>query len=152
MAAGVPEALRNLTVKFRYNDLAGIESLFAKYQGQIACVVMEAETAEAPKPGFLQDVRQICHEHGALFILDEIITGFRWHLGGAQKCYNVTPDMSTFGKALGNGYSISALVGKRGDSPRQRTSLLALHDLWRRDACNGRSNGNHAHLHAGACH
>lgn len=113
MAAGIPQVIRDLTVKFRYNDLASVQALFDRYPGQIACLIMEAETAEAPADHFLQEVKRLCHAHGALFILDEIITGFRWDLGGAQKCHNVTPDLSTFGKALGNGFSIAALVGRR---------------------------------------
>jgi glutamate-1-semialdehyde 2,1-aminomutase len=113
MAAGIPPAVRELTVKFHYNNLDSLAALFARYPGEIACVVMEAETTEPPGDNFLQRVRQLCHEQGALLILDEIITGFRWSLGGAQACYGLDPDLSTFGKALGNGFSIAALVGKR---------------------------------------
>ncbi|MEZ4867883.1 MAG: glutamate-1-semialdehyde 2,1-aminomutase [Caldilineaceae bacterium] len=113
MAAGIPNAIRELTVKFRYNDLTSLEALFDQYSGEIACIIMEAETATAPADNFLQQAQALCHRHGALFILDEIITGFRWDKGGAQKCYGITPDLSTFGKALGNGISIAALVGKR---------------------------------------
>ena len=113
MANGIPDPLRQLTVKFRYNDLASIEALFAAYPAQIACLILEPEAAEAPAPGFLQSVKQICHTHGALLVFDEMITGFRWHLGGAQTLYQVSPDLSTFGKAMGNGFAVSALVGKR---------------------------------------
>ena len=74
---------------------------------------LEAETVEGPKDHFLHKAQQICHENGALFVLDEIITGFRLHRGGAQPLHDIVPDLSTFGKALGNGFSISALVGKR---------------------------------------
>jgi len=113
MAAGIPQTIRSATVKFRYNNLASIEALFAQYPDQIACLIMEAETSEPPAAGFLQGVKQLCHAHGALFVLDEIITGFRWHNGGAQHCYEIVPDLSTFGKALGNGFSVAALAGKR---------------------------------------
>jgi glutamate-1-semialdehyde 2,1-aminomutase len=113
MAAGIPKSTRELTVKFRYNNVASVEALFEQYPGQIACVIMEAETTEPPRQQFLHEVKRLCHQHGALFILDEIITGFRWHLGGAQTCHDITPDLSTFGKAMGNGFSISALVGRR---------------------------------------
>lgn len=113
MAAGIPQAVRDLTLKFHYNDLDSLATLFAQYPDQIACVIMEAETTEPPRDQFLHRVRDLCHQHGALFILDEIITGFRWDLHGAQKVHGVTPDLSTFGKALGNGFGISALVGKR---------------------------------------
>ena len=74
---------------------------------------MEAATTVEPALGFLHQVRQQCSTNGALFILDEMITGFRWHLGGAQQLYGVTPDLSTFGKALANGFALSALVGRR---------------------------------------
>jgi glutamate-1-semialdehyde 2,1-aminomutase len=132
MSAGIPEAIRDLTVKFNYNDLASVKALFENYPGQIACLIMEAETAIAPVDNFLHEVKKLCHEHGALFILDEIITGFRWHLNGAQKIHNIVPDLSTFGKALGNGFSIAALAGKREimelgglDHDRERVFLLS---------------------------
>jgi glutamate-1-semialdehyde 2,1-aminomutase len=113
MSAGIPEAIKQLTISFHYNDLASVKRLFEEYPGQIACLMMEAERIEPPADNFLHKVQQLCKENGALFILDEIVTGFRWHLGGAQKCFGVSPDLSTFGKAMGNGFSISALVGKR---------------------------------------
>jgi glutamate-1-semialdehyde 2,1-aminomutase len=113
MAAGIPAAIRGLTVRFRYNDLQSVQNLFDQYPDQVACLVMEAETTEPPRDNFLSAVHALCRQHGALLILDEIITGFRWHLGGAQKLYGVTPDLTTFGKALGNGFSIAALVGRR---------------------------------------
>lgn len=113
MASGIPQSVRDMTVKFRYNDLASIEALFERYPGQIACIVTEAETYEPPRNNFLQAACALCHAHGALFVLDEIITGFRWHNGGAQAEYGVEPDLSTFGKAMGNGFSVAALAGKR---------------------------------------
>ncbi len=113
MNAGIPEAVQNLTVKFKYNDLESIKALFANYPNRIACLIMEAETLITPAPNFLHQAKRICHENGALFILDEIITGFRWDLGGAQKVHQIVPDLSTFGKAMGNGFSIAALAGKR---------------------------------------
>jgi glutamate-1-semialdehyde 2,1-aminomutase len=113
MSAGIPEVVRNLTVKFRYNDFEDAKALFEKYPGRIACLVMEVERLDPPRDNFLQKVKDLCHENEALLIFDEIITGFRWHIGGAQKCYGIVPDLSTFGKAMGNGFSISALVGKK---------------------------------------
>jgi glutamate-1-semialdehyde 2,1-aminomutase len=113
MAAGIPQAVRDLTVKFRYNDLASVQALFDQHPGQIAGLVMEAETSTPPQAGFLHAVQKLCRKHGALFILDEIITGFRWHNGGAQHCHNLTPDLCTFGKALANGFALSALAGRR---------------------------------------
>ncbi len=74
---------------------------------------MEPATTSHPPDGYLQSVREICHKNGALLILDEMITGFRWHLKGAQYYYNVEPDLCTFGKAMANGFSLAALGGKR---------------------------------------
>jgi glutamate-1-semialdehyde 2,1-aminomutase len=113
MDAGIPEGVSSLTLKFHYNDLASVESLFDAYPGQIAALMLEPATTLEPRERFLHEVRRICHQNGALFILDEMITGFRWHLGGGQAYYGVEADLSTFGKALGNGFAVSALVGKR---------------------------------------
>ncbi len=113
MPAGIPQSIQDLTVKFHYNDLQSIQDLFSQYPGRIACLILEAETVEGPQDHFLHKAQQLCHANGALFILDEIITGFRLHRGGAQTLHGIVPDLSTFGKALGNGFSISALVGKR---------------------------------------
>jgi glutamate-1-semialdehyde 2,1-aminomutase len=113
MSAGIPEVIQKQTVKFHYNHPESIEELFAAYPGQIACLVMEVEAGAPPKDGFLQETLRLCHANGALLILDEIITGFRWHLQGAQKMYGIRPDLSTFGKAMGNGFAISALVGRK---------------------------------------
>jgi glutamate-1-semialdehyde 2,1-aminomutase len=111
--AGIPRAVLDLTLQFPYNDLAGLAELFDRHPGQIACVVLEAEAATQPQPGYLQQVKDLCERKGAVLIFDEMITGFRWHLGGAQKLHGVVPHLSTFGKALGNGFAISALAGKR---------------------------------------
>jgi glutamate-1-semialdehyde 2,1-aminomutase len=113
MNAGIPAAISEMTLKFRYNDLESLQALFNQHPGQIACVIMEAEAAVSPIPGFLDQVKELCEAHGALLIFDEMITGFRWHLGGAQKFHGVVPHLSTFGKGLGNGYAVSALCGKR---------------------------------------
>lgn len=113
MSAGIPKAVRDLTVKFSFNNIESVKSLFEQYSGKIACVILEAEKITPPENNFLHEVKRIANENGALFILDEMITGFRWDLGGAQKKYNIVPDLSAFGKALGNGYAISALTGKR---------------------------------------
>jgi glutamate-1-semialdehyde 2,1-aminomutase len=111
--AGVPETVRRLTLKFRYNDLESARALFAEHPGEIAAVILEGARAEEPRNDFLGQLRQLAHDHGALFVLDEMITGFRWSVGGAQETYGVEPDLSCFGKAIGNGFSVSALAGKR---------------------------------------
>lgn len=113
MAAGIPDSIRNLTVGFRFNDLDSVRELFETYPDRIACIVMEPEVADEVNSRFLHAALGVAHEHGALFILDEIITGFRLHNGGVQAQHDIVPDLSTFGKALGNGFSIAALAGKR---------------------------------------
>jgi glutamate-1-semialdehyde 2,1-aminomutase len=113
MAAGIPQPIRDLTATFRFNDLGSVAELFDRHPGQVACLVLEAATVTEPAAGFLEGVRAMCDEQGALLVFDEMITGFRWHLRGAQAEYGVTPDLSAFGKALGNGFSVSALAGRR---------------------------------------
>lgn len=113
MDAGIPAAVKELTVTFKYNDLGSVEHLFDRYPGEIACVFTEVEKETPPNPGFLEGVRDVCHKHGAVFVLDEMICGFRWHIGGGGAYYGVTADLAAFGKALGNGFSVSALAGKR---------------------------------------
>ena len=111
--SGIPAAIQDLTVKFHYNDIASVESLFEKHAGRIACLILEPVTVDEPICNYLQEVKDLCRRNGAIFIFDEMITGFRLHIGGGQKYYGVIPDLSTFGKAMGNGFSIAALVGKR---------------------------------------
>ena len=113
MSAGVPNVIRDLTVQFRYNDIGTVTSLFKKYPGRIACLILEPATSIEPIGNFLHDVKRLCKENGAILIFDEMITGFRWHISGAQKYYGIVPDLSAFGKGMGNGFSISALLGKR---------------------------------------
>ena len=114
MRAGVPKALQELTLKFSYNDVDSLRALFDAHPGRIACVMMEPATAAAePANDFLARTKRVCEEEGALLIFDEMITGFRWDVRGAQHIYGVVPDLSTFGKALGNGFAISALLGRR---------------------------------------
>jgi glutamate-1-semialdehyde 2,1-aminomutase len=113
MNAGIPEATRQLTMSFRYNDIASVRALFERHPRQIAACILEAARTEEPREGFLHEVQRLCHANGALLILDEMITGFRWHNAGAQQVYDIVPDLSTWGKALANGFSVSALAGKR---------------------------------------
>ena len=84
MSAGIPKAIQNLTVKFRYNDIKSVQALFDQYPNQIACVILEPEKDMPPVDKFLQKLKDLCEKHGAVFILDEMITGFRWHNGGGQ--------------------------------------------------------------------
>jgi glutamate-1-semialdehyde 2,1-aminomutase len=111
--AGIPNSEKSLSLGFRYDEIASLQTLFDLYPNKIACVIMEAAKYVDPTPGFLQAALNLCHANGALFIMDEMITGFRWHNGGGQAYYGVDPDMSCWGKALANGFSVSALAGKR---------------------------------------
>jgi glutamate-1-semialdehyde 2,1-aminomutase len=113
MPAGIPKSVRALSLGFGFNDAASLEALFRRYPAQIACVILEPAAIREPAPGFLEDLRQICDAEGSVLIFDETITGFRWHRSGAQKLYGVVPDLSVFGKAMANGFSLSALAGKR---------------------------------------
>lgn len=113
MQRGIPEEMRSLTLKFNYNDIESLKDLFESHPGEIAAVMLEAATTVEPKADFLHQVKALCKEHGAVFIIDEMITGFRWHLQGAQTYFNVEPDLCTFGKAMANGFAVSALAGKR---------------------------------------
>jgi glutamate-1-semialdehyde 2,1-aminomutase len=132
MRSGIPRCVSELSIGFDYNDVAGLEARFAEHAGEIACVILEPATFEEPREGFLPAVRSLCDRHGSVMILDETITGFRWHLRGAQALYGVEPDLSVFGKALGNGFAIAALVGRRElmrlgglDHDRDRVFLLS---------------------------
>lgn len=109
---GVPDAVRALTLAFPYNDLAALHSLFREHSGEIACVIMEPVAFDEPGDGYLAEVRALCRTAGALLVFDEVITGFRLDLGGAQKHYGVTPDLACFGKAMANGFPLSAIVGR----------------------------------------
>lgn len=113
MRAGIPDAVRELTVRFHYNDLESVRTLLERHPDGIACLILEPATAVEPEPGFLEGLRKVCDDFGVALIFDEMITGLRWGLGGAQAVYGVTPDLATFGKALANGFSVAALTGRR---------------------------------------
>lgn len=130
---GIPEVHHATTLLFDYGDVASLRKLFAEHPGDIAGVMLEPATTVGPcdaAPGydrlrpptrevadwpgnFLRQVEALCRQEGALFILDEMITGFRWDLRGAQKLFGVRPDLSTFGKGMANGFAVAALVGRR---------------------------------------
>ncbi|MET0698518.1 MAG: glutamate-1-semialdehyde 2,1-aminomutase [Mycobacterium sp.] len=112
MDGGIPAATAAATLRFRYNDLESLAAVLAA--DDVACVILEAATATAePQPGFLEGVRALCDQHGTLLVFDEMITGFRWSAHGAQSVYGVRPDLSAWGKAMANGFPLSALAGKR---------------------------------------
>ncbi len=109
---GVPKVVRELVSPFAYNDHESLHRLLRTHPGEFAAVIMEPANFVEPAPGFLEGVRELAHRNGALLIFDEIITGFRMSLGGAQQYFGVTPDLAAFGKAMGNGMPVSAIVGR----------------------------------------
>lgn len=132
---GIPKSIQKLTKEFDYNDIKSLEILINKYPKKFSCVVMEPATNICPsiainnsdcckksncnrsikkhKNNYLIEVSKLCKKYGIVFILDEMITGFRWHIKGAQYLYGVEPDLCTFGKAMANGYSVACVAGKR---------------------------------------
>ncbi len=128
---GTLEESSNYTLKFNYNDISSLKKLFDEYPGQIAAVMLEPATTQTPctdkcskennncigcsniENNFLHQIRELTKSNGTLMILDEMITGFRWNLNGAQSSYNIDPDLCTFGKAMANGFAVAALGGKR---------------------------------------
>lgn len=134
LTRGIPKEHVSGTLLFDYGDLQSLADLFAKHPGEIAAVMLEPATTATPfspeatrqlthenpyatcpqeKGDFLKRVQQLCRSNGALLIFDEMITGFRWHLQGAQTYFEVIPDMATFGKAMANGFSVAAVTGRR---------------------------------------
>ncbi len=116
-SAGVPASLAEHTLTLRYNDLESVKACFKEAGDQIACIIIEPVAGNMncipPEPGFLEGLRAICDEYGAVLIFDEVMTGFRVALGGAQAHYNITPDLTTFGKIIGGGLPVGAFGGKR---------------------------------------
>lgn len=132
LTRGVPEEVQALTLKFKYNDITSCQALFDQYPGQIACFLLEPLSFDEPKDGFLEKLKALCEKNGALLIFDEVVSGFRFALGGAQVVAGVTPHLSAFGKAMANGFSTSALVGQREfmriggiDHEQERVFLLS---------------------------
>jgi glutamate-1-semialdehyde aminotransferase len=110
---GVPAAVKTLTHSFVYNDLDSLQRVFREFPGKVAAVVMEPVGVEPPKPGFLKAVKEAVAREGALLVFDEIVTGFRFAMGGAQEYFGVAPDLACFGKAMANGMPLSAIAGRR---------------------------------------
>lgn len=125
-SAGVPKILKKLVHGFEYNNIESLEKLFKKFKNKVAAVIMEPMYDQEPKDGFLRKVKKLAHKNGALLIFDEVITGFRWSLGGAQKYFGVTPDLACFGKAMANGMPISCIVGKKDVMQKTEDVFLSM--------------------------
>ena len=109
---GVPAAVSELSHCVPYDDVEAVDRLFSEHPGEFAAFIMEPMTVTKPSPGYFEDLISVVHRHGALLIFDEIVTGFRYAAGGAQEYFGVVPDLAAFGKGMGNGMPISAIVGK----------------------------------------
>jgi glutamate-1-semialdehyde 2,1-aminomutase len=113
-SAGVPAVLRDEVFVARFNDLTSVNQILEANPGRIAAIIVEpVQRAVAPLAGFLEGLSALARQHGAVLVFDEVVTGFRLASGGAQELYGVTPDLATFGKALGGGYPLAAVAGKR---------------------------------------
>lgn len=109
---GVTASTKAETHKFKYNDLNSLEQKLNEFKGNVAAVILEPANVTPPHAGFLEGVRDLAHQHGALLVFDETITGFRYANGGAQELFGVIPDLATFGKGVANGYPLAVLAGK----------------------------------------
>lgn len=110
---GVPEAVKKMTHEFLYNDISSLEKIFKEYPDQIAAVIMEPVDAEMPQKEFLSKVGELAKRNGAVFVFDELITGFRLAKGGAAEYFGIEPDLVCYGKAISNGEPLSVLAGRR---------------------------------------
>lgn len=111
--SGIPNDISHLTVTFKADDLDSLKALFEQYPGQIACIISEPEKMNVLAENFLRDAIDLAHSHGALWIMDEMITGYKTAFPGSMKKYNVVPDMTTWGKGIANGFSFCCLTGKK---------------------------------------
>jgi len=121
---GVPRAAAEMTISLPYNDAEAVEEAFRRYPGEIAAVIVEPVAGNMgvipPKPGFLESLREVTHNHGALLVFDEVITGFRVGYGGAQQLFGIMPDLTTMGKIIGGGLPVGAYGG-----PRQMMEMMS---------------------------
>jgi glutamate-1-semialdehyde 2,1-aminomutase len=128
--AGILDETKQYTLQFHYNDLESLEALFTRHGHDIACVMLEPVKVEAPIPGFLEGVRDLCRKHGALFILDETIAGLKWSIRGGSGYFGIESDLHIWGKGIANGFSCCALAGRRdimalgGSNPTGRRLFL----------------------------
>jgi glutamate-1-semialdehyde-2,1-aminomutase len=112
-SGGIPHVYKDTVFEVKYNDFDAVKKLFEQHKNEIACVIIEPIETELPKDNYLQKLRDITEQNGALLIYDEVVTGFRFALGGAQEYFGVTPDIAVFGKAMGGGLPLSAVAGKK---------------------------------------
>ena len=121
---GVPQSLKEIIHEFQYNDLNSLEEILQKHD--VAGVILEPQALTQPAEGFLQGCRELCDRYGSLLIFDEVVTGFRWSLGGAQERFNVVPDLTCLGKAIANGMPLSAIAGKSKYMQELNTAFFSM--------------------------
>jgi len=109
---GIPDELKQFSLSFSYNDIDSLDALFRQHPDDIACVMLEPTKFDAPKPGFLQAVQELCRRHGAVLVLDEMVTGLKFAVPGAARYFGVEADLYTYGKGIANGFSCAALTGR----------------------------------------
>ena len=129
---GIPAEVSNLTLKFNYNNIEDCKRIIKEHKNEIACFILEPLSIEKEKNNFLKELKILCEKNGIILIFDEVVSGFRYSLGGAQEFAGVTPHISAFGKAMANGFSVSALVGQKEfmklgglDHDQERVFLLS---------------------------
>jgi len=127
--SGVPKGLEGTALPFQYNQLEGIQQIVHKHRGDLAAIVIEPIRNEQPKPGFLQEIRNLADESGSVFIVDEISSGFRMNTGGAHLLFQILPDIAVFSKSLGNGYPIAAIIG-RGNIMEAAQNTFISSTMW----------------------
>ena len=110
--SGIPQAVKDLSKTFEYNDIDGLKAMFEQYKDRVAAVIMEPVIVEKPEDNYLQKVKDLTHKNGALLIFDEMISGFKFAMGGVQEYLGVVPDLATFGKGITNGMPLGVLAGK----------------------------------------
>jgi len=111
--AGIPKYMKELIINLKFNDLDSLKKIVSDHKSEIAGLIMEPVCATPPENHFLEEVRRITKENGIILIFDELFTGFRWSMGGAQEYFNVTPDLACFGKAIANGFPVSCITGRK---------------------------------------
>lgn len=111
--SGVPQEVRGMTVKFSFNNIRSVQEMFDNNKGQIAALIIEPMKFEEPVDNFLSELQKECETNGTIFIVDEMVTGFKWHNQGASKYFGIDADLYTWGKGMANGHSVCALTGRR---------------------------------------
>lgn len=123
--AGVPRGLMGTALPFRYNHIEELKSIISRYRDELAAIIMEPIRDHQPEPGFLEAVREIASDIGAILILDEITAGFRLNTGGAHLLYGIRPDIAVFAKAMSNGYPMAAIIGKADVMQAAQSSFIS---------------------------